>query len=287
MTLSDSVLLQISQKKTNYNDLLIKMLPNYSTQDSAKAALSRVLKNLLAFGEIAKDSENTDYYVLSDKGKHTVESKLKNKLFININNLLSKTNSLQYIDDIVRHLQLFINKSKTDPTLMKFGKTGSTFYIQDLESLKGNIENNVLHYTQILDLLSKQIDILKEQDFEDVYSINLDESAITHIKNYCLKNNLTDITIDCEKDSPETIKLFINNDKFIKKSENLFIIKIVDIDELKKLLLRNLENTISARFKIYLSDILIKLNYGKLYFYGSFSLVKKLKEEINQAGEVK
>jgi len=52
MTLSDSILLQISQKKTSYNDLLTRILPNYSSKSSAKAALSRSLKNLIAFENI-------------------------------------------------------------------------------------------------------------------------------------------------------------------------------------------------------------------------------------------
>ncbi|MDD4049930.1 MAG: hypothetical protein PHX47_02870, partial [Candidatus ainarchaeum sp.] len=105
MALSDSILLQISQKKTNYNDLLTKMVSNYSSVNSAKAALSRALKNLVAFGEIEK---NNDDYFLTEKGRQTIESKLKNKILININDLLEKSrkkSSLEDVDEIVKNLQ--------------------------------------------------------------------------------------------------------------------------------------------------------------------------------------
>ncbi len=282
MVLQDSILLQISQKQTNYNDLLLRMTPNYKSSDSAKAALSRALKNLISFGEIEKKE---DLYILTEKGRHTVDSKLKNKILIVINDLLSKskkTNSLQYIDDIIKNIHVFIEKSKTDPSLIKVAKTSSTFYISDLHYLKEDIEKKVTHYHHLLEILEKQVNILQDENFEDFYSINLDEKAFAHVVNFCKLTNLTDITIDCDKDSPETILLFVKNNKFTRKSECVFSTPLTNMPELKKILLSNFENTIQAKFKIYLNDILIKTNFGKLYFFGPFNLISKIKEEINK-----
>ena len=280
MVLQDSILLQVSQKQTNYNDLLIRMTPNYKSSDSAKAALSRALKNLIAFGEIEK---REDSYILTEKGRHTVESKLKNKILIVINDLLSKskkTNSLQYIDDVIKNIQVFIEKAKIDPSLIKVAKTGSTFYISDLSLLSEDIEKKVEHYTHLLGILDKQINILKDQNFEDFYSTNLDEAGIAHIEDFAKKNNLIDITIDCDKDSPETILLFVKNDKFVRKSDYIFSTTISNMPELKKILLSNFENTLQAKFKIYLNELLIKTSFGRLYFFGPYSLISKFKEEM-------
>jgi len=286
MVLQDSILLQVSQKQTNYNDLLIRMTPNYKSNESAKAALSRALKNLIAFGEIEKKE---DFYILTEKGRHTVESKLKNKILIVINDLLSKskkTSSLQYIDDVIKNIQVFIEKSKIDPSLIKVAKTGSTFYISDLTLLAEDIEKKVAHYTHLLSILDKQISILKEQNFEDFYSTNLDEAGIEHIENFAKQNNLIDITIDCDKDSPETILLFVKNDKFVRKSDYIFSTPISNMTELKKILLSNFENTLQAKFKIYLNELLIKTSFGRLYFFGAYSLISKIKEEMNTQGEL-
>lgn len=286
MVLQDSILLQISQKQTNYNDILLRMTPNYKSSDSAKAALSRALKNLISFGEIEKKD---DFYILTEKGRHTVDSKLKNKILIIINELLSKskkTNSLQYIDDIIKNIHVFIEKSKTDPSLIKIAKTSSTFYISDLDYLKEDIEKKVTHYNHLLEILEKQVSILKEENFEDFYSINLDENAFAHVVNFCKLTNLADITIDCDKDSPETILLFVKNNKFIRKSDYIFSIPLTNVFELKKILLSNFENTIQAKFKIYLNDILIKTSFGKLYFFGPFNLISKIKEEIKKSENI-
>ena len=101
MALMESILLQISQNKTKYNDLLLKIRPNYSSEGSARAALSRALKNLIAFGEITKTN---DFYELTEKGKQIVENKLKNPNLAIINDLLNKTKgtNLTYVDEIIK-----------------------------------------------------------------------------------------------------------------------------------------------------------------------------------------
>ena len=70
MTVMDSILLQINQKKTNFNELLTRIIPNYSSTESARAALSRVIKNLVSFGYIKKTE---DFFEITEKGKKIEE----------------------------------------------------------------------------------------------------------------------------------------------------------------------------------------------------------------------
>lgn len=279
MALSDSILLQISQKKTTYNDLLTKMLSNYSSSGSAKAALSRALKNLIAFGDLEKDS---DFYVLTEKGKITVESKLKNKILININDLLDKSkkrNSLEFVDDIISNLQIFLERGKQDPSLLKIGKTSSTFYIYDLINLKKEMDTSVNHYLHLSNVLTNQINILQEKNFEDMLIINLDSNIFEIIKFLYEKYNIEEIILECSKEYPETIKLFEETDGIFKKTDLSFKINIKDIDLLAKKLLDNFEITILVKFKIYINEILISFSFGKVYLFGPFNLINEIKEK--------
>jgi hypothetical protein len=276
MVLSNSILLQVSQKKTSYNDLLTKMLSNYSTVGSAKAALSRVLKNLMAFGQLEKKA---DFYYLTEKGQLIVDSKLKNKILISINNLLKqsiKTNSLEHVDDIVKNIQLFFEKGKEDPSLLKAGKTSSNFYVSDLVSLKKEINISINHYAHISEILQNQINIFQEQDFEDVLIFNLNKDVFKYISMLCKKGDISELQFKCSKGYPETINFFESNIFFEKKSDFEYKIKLENINKLKNKLLKDFELSIQVRFKVYINEVLVRFSFGKVYFFGPYSIISKL-----------
>lgn len=291
MSLSDSILLQINQKqinkkKTSYNDLLTKMVSNYSSVNSAKAALSRVLKNLIAFGDIEKKKDD---YFLTEKGKMTVESKLKNKILITINDLLEKSkkkSSLEYVDDIVKNLQIFLERSKEDPNLLKTGKTASNFYISDLNYLKKEIDTSVSHYNYISSILTNQIKVLEDQNFEDYFVLNLDENLFKILSFLIKKYNLEEINIDCNNQYPQTINFFKNFDFLVKKSDFIFRLKINNLNLLQKKLLENFETSLSMRFKIYLTEILVTFSFGKVYFFGPFTIINQIREKYKELKEL-
>ena len=237
MTLLDSILLQINQKKTTFNELLTRIIPNYSSVESARAALSRVIKNLVSFEYIQKTE---DFYEITEKGKKIVESKLQDKMLNNINSindLLQKSQpakSLQYLDDIVRNLQIFLERSKEDQTLLKIGKTSANFYVSDLEDIKKNVETRLINFEQSLD---RQIQSLKDLNFEDQFIINLDENAFSLIKELSENNNISELIIDCDKTDINSGMLVETHPEFTKKPDNVFVLKLSDIEILKKLLL--------------------------------------------------
>ncbi|HOZ35884.1 MAG TPA: hypothetical protein PLK55_02775 [archaeon] len=282
MTLMDSILLQINQKKTSFNELLTRIIPNYSSTESARAALSRVIKNLVSFGYIQKTE---DFFEITEKGKKIVESKLQNKMLNNINSindLLQKSQpakSLQYLDDIVRNLQIFLERSKEDTTLLKIGKTSATFYISDLEDIKKNVETRLINFEQSLD---RQIMALKDLNFEDQFIINLDENAFSLIKELSENNNISELVIDCDKTDINSGMLFETHSEFTKKPDNVFVLKLSDIAILKKLLLSRLDIIMQTRFKVYIKEIVIYLKIGKLYFTGPYNQILAIKENYQK-----
>ena len=278
MTLMDSILLQINQKKTSFNELLTRIIPNYSSTESARAALSRVIKNLVSFEYIQKTE---DFFEITDKGKKIVESKLQDKMLNNINSindLLQKSQpakSLQYLDDIVRNLQIFLERSKEDQTLLKIGKTSANFYVSDLEDIKKNVETRLINFEQSLD---RQIQSLKDLNFEDQFIINLDENAFSLIKELSENNNISELIIDCDKTDINSGMLFETHPEFTKKPDNVFVLKLSDIEILKKLLLSKLDIIMQTRFKVYIKEIVIYLRIGRLYFTGPYSQIQAIKE---------
>jgi len=273
MTLSDSILLQISQKKTSYNDLLTRILPNYSSKSSAKAALSRSLKNLIAFENIKKEG---GVYEITSKGEQNIKSKLKNKILININDLITKnkkTKDLRYLDDIIKNLQIFIERSKHDPMLLRIGKTSSGFFVSDLKDILLNLNNTIKHYSYLNKVLEKQILIFQEENFEDQKILNLDNKSISKLKDLGEFYNLDEFIIEFNKDDLEIINIFKNNFKFKIKSENIFLVNFSEIDDFKKILYENLEVIININFKIFVNEIIIKVMGTKMCFIGPHNII--------------
>jgi len=278
MTLADSILLQISQKRTSFNDLLTRIMPNYSSTASARAALSRAIKNLVAFENIIKKE---DFYEITDKGKKIVESKLKNKMLIIINDLLKKskaTTNLVHLDDIIKNIQIFLERSKEDPTLLMAGKSSATFYISDLAELKESIEKRISNLNRLGQALDKQILSLKELNFEDMVISNLDSAAFEIIAKLINLYSVTEIIIDCDKDDINSGLLFENHYEFIRKPDNVFILKSEDLNALKKLVLTNLESIMQTRFKIYIKEAIIYLKLGKLYYTAPYEIINQIRE---------
>ncbi|MEM4363687.1 MAG: hypothetical protein QXS90_00245, partial [Candidatus Diapherotrites archaeon] len=88
MTTKSAILLIVKQNPgIDYNSMLGKFASSYSNLNSARAALSRSLKDLSALGMIEK-KENKFY--LLEKGQAEIYSAMKNKLVLNINALLKE-----------------------------------------------------------------------------------------------------------------------------------------------------------------------------------------------------
>lgn len=83
MTNKNAVLLIIKQNNgIEYNDLLNKIAATYSNINSARAALSRTVKDITALGLVVRQG---DKLFISQKGLTETNKEMKNKLLLKLN----------------------------------------------------------------------------------------------------------------------------------------------------------------------------------------------------------
>ena len=180
MAARDSILLIIKQAKSiDYNTLLNRVSANYGSLNSARAALSRTLKDLNAFGLIQR-RKNTIY--ITDKGAAQISLEMKSKLLTKLNQALKSKNRLQETDEIVTNLHTLIERSKNDADLLKAARGSVEFKLADLERLNERVKKQSSHLAYINKVLSGQINSLKELGFNDVKAITLTDEGLKEIE---------------------------------------------------------------------------------------------------------
>ncbi|PIN84855.1 MAG: hypothetical protein COV47_05145 [Candidatus Diapherotrites archaeon CG11_big_fil_rev_8_21_14_0_20_37_9] len=169
MTTKNTILLIVKQTPgIDYNSLLNKFSSSYSNINSARAALSRSLKDLTTFGFLGRKGNR---YFLLDKGESEIFSELKNKLVIGLNDSLIQKNPVNDVDNIVQRLQIIIERSRQDKSLLKTSKTSIGFSISDLDDVNETLSKKIKHLNYISKVFGDQIESLKELDFNDSFSL--------------------------------------------------------------------------------------------------------------------
>jgi len=164
MASKTSILLIIRQNPgIKYNELLSKVRSKYSNLNSARAALSRALKELSSFGYVEKQD---DSYFVTEKGNALINSETKSKLILKLNQLVARGNTAD-LDSIVKHLHTLIERSREDKELLKIAKGSIEFYLSDLEKIRNNVSNQIKHLNYLEEVLSSQIKTLKTLGFND------------------------------------------------------------------------------------------------------------------------
>jgi superfamily II helicase len=161
MTSRNSILLILKQRQgIAYTELLASILGDYSNINSARAALSRTLKDLEALGLIRRKG-NTIF--LTDKGLATLFQEMKNKLILRLNESIMQSNA----SELVKQLSVLIERSKADSELLKIAKESARFYTSDLEAISKETEKKIRQLNYINKVLKKHIRALKEMGFKD------------------------------------------------------------------------------------------------------------------------
>ena len=195
MASKTSILLIIRQNPNiKYNELLSKVRSKYSNLNSARAALSRALKELSSFGYVEKIN---DSYVVTEKGNALINSETKSKLIIKLNQLISR-GSYADLDSIVKHLHTLIERSREDKELLKVAKGSVEFYISDLEKIRDNVEHQIKHLNYLENILASQIKTLKELGFNDARFVSY-ENFLPLLKKLPLSAN-DEVIIQAEED---------------------------------------------------------------------------------------
>ncbi|GEM_PF-935026 len=160
-----SLLLIAKQGKgVEYHALLNKILGDYSNINSARAALSRTLKDLDALGMIRRRG---DLIQLTNKGIIRVNMEMKNKLLLKLNTLTREKRAVEDPDEFVKLLSTLIERGKQDRDLLKIARESSSFFISDISALREKIGERAKHYSYLDEVLKKHVASLKEMDFRD------------------------------------------------------------------------------------------------------------------------
>jgi len=165
MTTKNSILLMVKQNPgIEYNSLLNKFSANYSNINSARAALSRALKDLSIFGLVRRQQNS---FFATDKAILLVNSEMKNKLVLKLNQAITSKKPETEINLIVQRLSTLIERAKHDSGLLKAAKASSDFSISDLEKIEKKIESQENHLHYLRKVLKNQIKTLSELDFNE------------------------------------------------------------------------------------------------------------------------
>ncbi len=168
MTTKNAILLIVKQNPgIDYNSLLNKFAPSYSNANSARAALSRSLKDLTVFGLVER-KENK--FFLVGKGEAEIYSEIKNRLVLALNSAMNARRPEENIDSVVEKLQILIERGRLDKDLLKTSKSSLDFSISELETVSSGLEKKLKHIEYISKVFGEQIKSLKELDFNDSFS---------------------------------------------------------------------------------------------------------------------
>ncbi len=209
MTAKNAILLIIKQSPgIDYNSILSKIAPNYGSVNSARAALSRAIKDMRAVGLIEK-RENRLF--ATEKGQIQIRSEMKSKLVIKLNQTVLDKNSTEEIGSIVEQLAVLIERSKADADLLKAAKGAIAFSVSDLRNIQEHVNKRVnqLHYLQ--EVFQKQIDALQQMDFLDSVSFPLNPGNAEKLKQLLHKTEGTELVLgSSNQQQTEELALLLN-----------------------------------------------------------------------------
>lgn len=274
MAAHNSILLIIKQHNgIDQVSLLNKLSQNYASMNSARAALSRALKDLSAVGLIQK-KDNAIF--VTDKGNTLIHSEMKNKLLLKLNTSIKQKDSLNHIDEIVSQLSTLIARAKADSDLLKAAKGSTDFYLSDLNELSEGLDRRIKQFSYLDGVLKNQITALQELNFYDARQFEWASQALELIKSVPSQTEGNTFTVECLNESFfETVKQAFQP----KVQGKNIVLEDQSLPNLLMLLQENhsLEyNTVN----LYFATIRIRISFPQILLFGPY---QKL-EELQKAG---
>ena len=258
MTFDNSLLVRIKQKNgIEYNELFNSIFSDYKSTISARAALSRSLKNLESFGKIKRESSRI---IITDKGLASINFEMKDKLVMKLNEQIKKP--VDNLEELVKLLIIISQRGEIDSDLLKNARDNVSFTISDLEDVRKQIYEKKKSLSKLDSVLAKQITKLRQLDFNDSYSEKISQSLAKKIS----PNITNEIVAEfADKNIEETIPSEW-------KKQNKIILKPSDVENLFVLL----EKNPLSKVTLYMSGIKAVIYGEKATFYGPAGAVKKL-----------
>jgi len=181
MTLKNSVLLMIKQSPgIVYNDLLSRISSRYKNPSSANSALSRIIKDMVSFGLVKKDSSKL---FATDKGSASVTLEMKDKLIMRLNEEMKKP--FPNPQDIVQLLVVLYQRSSQNQELLNTAKQNSTFTIKDIGEYRKKLFERRRFLKKMSILLKQQEEKLREIDFNDACELVFDQNFASKASFFC------------------------------------------------------------------------------------------------------
>jgi hypothetical protein len=273
MTTKNSILLIIKQNPgIDYNSLLAKISSNYSSINSARAALSRALKDSTAFGLVVKEKNR---FFVTSKGIAELSSEMKAKLLIKLNQALKS--SSPDIDLIVENLQILIQRSKIDSGLLKTAKGNAEFYIKDLIELNKSLEQKIKHFSYLSKVLEKQVSFLQELNFNDLKEFEFKKGFLPKLSVILKLFSLNEFLVESNSEQflEEIAKKFDS-----KPKGNTLTLNARHLLELLELVEKEFFSDSSKSIDFYFSQIRVKVVFPVVQLIGPFNELRKLLNEM-------
>lgn len=269
MTAKNSILLMVKQSPgITYNSLLGKITSNFGSVNSARASLSRTLKDSVSFGLLKKQDSS---YFLTDKGNSTISFEMKNKLLMKLNSSV-ESKKIDELDAIVEQLHTVIERSKNDSDLLKDARNSATFFVSDLSELNSDLNSKIRHLNYLSKILSKQLDSLKELNFNDSFLLPKENKSIQKLVSFFSIFSLNEFFVECSAEIfsqlSEKFSLKTKKPPFSLKKELfpkfLFFVFSLKIPE-------------NQPVKVYFSPVQMKIS-SKILVLGPYSEIRKLRK---------
>ena len=271
MTARNAVLLIIKQNQgIEYNALLNKIAPNYSTLNSARAALSRTLKDLRAFGLVTKQGNNL---FITDKAAGEISSEMKSKLLLRLNQLVRSKHAPLSLNQIVELLHALIERSKTDPDLLKAAKGSTEFTVSELTRLNQKISSQVEQLTKVLKVFADQILALKSLDFHDARRLDLNQVTIHSIVEVANKLAPERVTLESEN---ATLLDQLSAATVAKPKGNTLSLELKELPGVVESLARQVAEGKKPYLSLYFPGVKALLDANGLEFSGPYSRLNSL-----------
>ncbi len=276
MTTKNSILLIIKQNEgIDYNALLAKISSNYSSINSSRAALSRALKDLTAFGLVKKQGKS---FFLTDKGSAEISGEIKNKLLLKLNQLFRSPRNVDEINQIVESLQTMIERSKQDTDLLKAAKGSADFSLSDVEELNKKLKKRIKQLSYLSRVLGHQLDSLKELDFFDSKSVEFSEKNLEKVFSAFSSRKAREIFL--ESRDVEFLKS-LGLPQGFKAEKGGFFLLPQELGEVKPTALKHFLNNSSSSFSLFSGSLESCFGFPSIRLRGPAKEIEKI---VGEAG---
>ncbi len=273
MTTRNAILLIVKQNSgIDYNSLLNKFASSYSNINSARAALSRSLKDLTSFGLLERRGGR---FFLLPKGEGEIYSAVKNKLVLSLNSSMKQKQPAGEIDSIVEKLQTLIERAKQDKDLLRTSRSSLDFRISDLEKARHDVDGKARHLEYLSKVLGEQVNSLKEMDFYDSHETGFAPETASKLGAFLFALQDAEFTVECQNTQVLSI---LAEQAGSKPRESAFTLQKGAVVQFLDFLGRNAAAFSEPAITVFSSAVKAQLHRGRMSLSGPFSEIQKWRQ---------